>query len=261
MPEFQAAVVGFNIAGLDPIEVAHSSAGTTVDLSADATAYGKMHVMSGTGGNYTCIFPTAVGHEGETIGFRGSSAMTATVTLDGSGSETLDTLATMRLVANESRLFRATSGNWVTEVSNPLTFGRSVLSAASNASQAASSGIPTKLAANTIDSPTNKLDGGGWYNTSTQTYSPTLSGYYIFSVVAQTAPATANNQWTIAYLYKNGSLYKGGSIVVVPLNFGMAASIVTLAYATPSDSFQPWAVTTQGAFSVSSFQAAYLGGV
>lgn len=259
MAEAQFAITGYNIAGLDPIEVAHSSTGATVDLSADTTAYGKMHIMSGTA-NYSCILPPAAGHEGETIGFRGSNLLTGNVTLDGSGTEPIDGNATVRMTKNEVRVMRATSAQWVTHGGRLLPSGRGAFSAYQVSNQSVSSEVLTLLNIQTID-----FDPEGWYNISTATFSPTLSGYYLFILGIATGGSSATNQFVQAHLYRNGTPYRVGPIIFTPqLGPSLNCSLNVIAYATTSHSFQPYVLSRVPMVAAGAantfFQAIYLGG-
>jgi hypothetical protein len=65
-------------------EVAVSSGATLT-----STAFGKMHICSGAS-DYTLVLPTASGNAGKIIGFRAARSAAAFITIDGSGSETVD---------------------------------------------------------------------------------------------------------------------------------------------------------------------------
>jgi hypothetical protein len=65
-------------------EVAVSSGATLT-----STAFGRMHICSGAS-DYTLVLPTASGNAGKIIGFRAARSAAAFITIDGSGSETVD---------------------------------------------------------------------------------------------------------------------------------------------------------------------------
>jgi hypothetical protein len=65
-----------NSAGSAEVEV-------TGEVLLTSTAYGKMHLCSGTSANYTVELPSAVGNEGKSIAVRMSTALTKLVTING----------------------------------------------------------------------------------------------------------------------------------------------------------------------------------
>lgn len=79
------------IAMVDDIVTAVSV--TQVSISGAATltstAFGKLHVLTGSS-DYTVALPAASGNNGLTIGFVGANTLTATVTIDGNASETIN---------------------------------------------------------------------------------------------------------------------------------------------------------------------------
>jgi hypothetical protein len=109
--KLQAASFGLasRVAALETItEVAVTG---TVTLT--ATALGKVHVCSGTAADYTVVLPTAVGQAGRTIGFRMSDALTKLVTLDGSGTQTINGQAVRVLHSGEVVTLQSDGANWV----------------------------------------------------------------------------------------------------------------------------------------------------
>lgn len=91
------------------------STNTTVSIggaiSLDATAYGKLHLLSGT--SYTVDLPTAVGNSGKSIAFKGLVGLTGTVTIDGLTTETIDG-ETTRLMGSRGILVLQSDGtNWI----------------------------------------------------------------------------------------------------------------------------------------------------
>lgn len=91
------------------------STNTTVSvggaISLDATAYGKLHLLSGT--SYTVDLPTAVGNAGKSIAFKGLVGLTGTVTIDGLTTETIDG-ETVRAIASRGIFVLQSDGsNWI----------------------------------------------------------------------------------------------------------------------------------------------------
>lgn len=88
---------------------------TTVSVSGatslDATAYGKLHVLSGT--SYTVDLPTAVGNAGKTIAFKGLVGLTGTVTIDGLTTETIDGETTRAIGSRGVMVLQSDGTNWI----------------------------------------------------------------------------------------------------------------------------------------------------
>lgn len=108
----------------------------TAAVTLTATAFGKVHVCSGTSANYTVVLPTAVGQAGRTIGFRMSDALTKLVTLDGNGAETVNGQTTRVLHAGEVVTLQSDGANWV-------KVGTGVVTLPAICSMRLSSGTPT----------------------------------------------------------------------------------------------------------------------
>lgn len=87
-----------------------SVTGTT---TLDATAFGKIHIFSGTSADYTVNLVTAVGNTGKSITFKGSPSLTKIVTLDASGSQTIDLSLTKTLVTSESFTLISDGSVWL----------------------------------------------------------------------------------------------------------------------------------------------------
>lgn len=71
-------------------ELGFSFVSVTGAVTLDSTAFGKMHICTGTVSAYTIGLPTAVGNANKSIAFKGSSLLTVNVTIDGNSGETLD---------------------------------------------------------------------------------------------------------------------------------------------------------------------------
>ena len=91
--------------------VFHGAAEISVTGATTATI-GKMHVCSGTTGDYTLTLPAASGNAGKILGVRMSPALTKLVTVDGNASETLDGATTRIMWAEESAILLCDGSNW-----------------------------------------------------------------------------------------------------------------------------------------------------
>lgn len=95
----------------------HGAFPTEVSITGTATltssAFGKIHVCSGTASDYTVTLPAASGNAGQMIHFRMSGALTKLVTLDGNASETIDGSTTRVMWANETATLMCDGSNWV----------------------------------------------------------------------------------------------------------------------------------------------------
>jgi hypothetical protein len=66
-----------------------------------SSAFGKLHICSGTTADYTVTLPAVSGNTGKIIGLRMSPALTKLVTIDGDGAETIDGANTRVMWAQE----------------------------------------------------------------------------------------------------------------------------------------------------------------
>jgi len=85
----------------------------TAATTLTGTAFGKMHVCSGTSANYTVDLPAVSGNEGKFIGFRMASGLTRLVTLDANSTETIDGALTRVMWAKEVAILYCTGTDWV----------------------------------------------------------------------------------------------------------------------------------------------------
>ncbi len=77
------------------------------------TAFGKMHVCTGTSADYTVGLPAVSGNAGKFIGFVMGSGLTRLVTLDGNASETIDGSLTRVMWAREVAVLYCDGSAWV----------------------------------------------------------------------------------------------------------------------------------------------------
>lgn len=92
-------------------------------ITLDATAFGKMHVCSGTTADYTVGLPAVAGNAGKIIGFRMASGLTKLVTIDGNASETIDGLTTRILWANEVAILQCDGTTWTKIAGKTIPMG------------------------------------------------------------------------------------------------------------------------------------------
>lgn len=87
--------------------------------SLTASAYGKMHVC--TGSSYTVNLPSPAGNAGRFIGIRMGSSLTGLVTLNG-GASTINDLTTRVMWSGESAVLLSDGSNWfkVAGISKPM---------------------------------------------------------------------------------------------------------------------------------------------
>lgn len=78
-----------------------------------SSAIGKRHVCSGTSADYAVVLPTAVGFDRQTIAFRMDDALTRLVTIDGNGSQTINTALVRVMHAGETAVLESNGSNWV----------------------------------------------------------------------------------------------------------------------------------------------------
>lgn len=115
VPEATDSVPGTVLA--DMLSLRTTEVSITGATTLTSTAFGKMHVCSGTSADYTVKLPTATGNAGKTIGFRMSSALTKLVTIQRSDSDTsgtglIDTAASRVMWAQESAILLCDGTTW-----------------------------------------------------------------------------------------------------------------------------------------------------
>lgn len=85
-------------------------------ISLDATAFGKIHLCSGTSADYVIDLPTAVGNAGKSIGFKGQTALTKLVTLDGFSTQEMDGTITLEVHPGRFAILISDGTNWIKTV-------------------------------------------------------------------------------------------------------------------------------------------------
>jgi hypothetical protein len=92
-----------------------SIADTTV---LDTSAFGKLHICTGTSADYTVTLPATSGNSGKSIGFKGDFALTRTVTLDGNSAETIDGWLTKKLTSTRIIMLTVNAAGTAWSVTN-----------------------------------------------------------------------------------------------------------------------------------------------
>src|SRR5688572_6521260 len=80
--------------------------------SLTSTALGKIHNCTGTTSDYTVDLPTAIGNAGCLI-FKGSSALTKVVTIQGTGGQTIDGESERKIAASGMMSIISDGANWI----------------------------------------------------------------------------------------------------------------------------------------------------
>lgn len=81
--------------------------------SLSSSAFGKIHICTGTGSDYTVDLPTAVGNAGEMVAIKGASALTKVVTVVGVSGQTIDGEANRKLSSGGLFVLISDGVNWV----------------------------------------------------------------------------------------------------------------------------------------------------
>ena len=177
-----------------------SISGTTTLTS---TAFGKMHVLSGTSAEYTVTLPTASGNAGKVIPFRGAAGLTRVVTISPAG----------RYVMAYDVLYLMSDGtDWVDIGPKPQK----------------SRGFQAKRTLNTTPTLANNTynkislegenyDPYNWYDTTTFLHTPKLPGLWVYSCSLMLQAAGSG----YLYIDKNNG---GQRILVAYLSSTFAAS-------------------------------------
>lgn len=111
--EFVAGELGFSFVSI------------TGAITLDSTAFGKMHLCTGTVSAYTIGLPTAVGNANKSIAFKGSAdGLTVNVTIDGNSGETIDGEDSRQFNAGGLFVILSDGTNWhlVAEVGSWVTY-------------------------------------------------------------------------------------------------------------------------------------------
>jgi hypothetical protein len=111
----KAYAQGDLLAALTAAEVSVTAATTLT-----GTAFGRMHVCSGTSADYTVGLPAASGNTGKIIGLRMAVGLTKLVTIDANASELIDGSLTRVMWAGESAILMCDGTGWVKLFGNSI---------------------------------------------------------------------------------------------------------------------------------------------
>ncbi|MDH4873008.1 hypothetical protein [Pseudomonas sp. BN515] len=195
-----AASGGGGAAGDILATLVNAEVGISAATTLTSTAFGKLHVCTGTSADYTVGLPAVAGNAGKFIGLRMSPALTKIVTLDPNGVETINGATTRKMAANETVILYCDGSAWTVLARGDravLEFSASKVSAV----QSIANGTSTKITFETED-----FDFGGGYNPATSVFTVPANGAgkWVFgaSLVFQ---GTASDDVISIRLYKNGS--------------------------------------------------------
>lgn len=92
-------------------------AGTIVSItgaiSLTSSAFGKIHICTGTSSNYTIDLPTAVGNTGKSIILKGSGLLTKDITVQGVSGQLIDDEALRKFSTEGSFTLMSDGTNWM----------------------------------------------------------------------------------------------------------------------------------------------------
>lgn len=182
----------------------------TAATTLTSTAFGKMHVCSGTSANYTVDLPAASGNAGKVIGFRMSSALTKLVTIDPNASELVDTDTTVILFAQESAVFMCDGTGW-TKIMGKARAMRS--SGINSSATSMPTGTATKVTLGTLGAESFS----GMLSTANSRITAQRKGMYSVSATVSyelSGVAVAGAE-TYVQIYKNGAVLTGPAITIV----------------------------------------------
>lgn len=173
----------------------------TGNVTLTSTAFGKIHVCTGTTADYTITLPAASGNTGKIITFQMSNALTKLVTLDGNASETIDGSLTRIMWANEAATLYCNGTSWTKIAGKSVPMN--VLLYKTGGNQSVGSGVATKLTLETLGANTAPA---AMYDTSLSRIKIVRPGLYNITHSGRiTNISTSTNSETLGY--KNGSEY------------------------------------------------------
>ncbi|HYC27538.1 MAG TPA: hypothetical protein VEB42_01965, partial [Chitinophagaceae bacterium] len=192
-----------------------------------SSAFGKMHVCTGTTADYTVGLPAAAGNAGKFIGFRMASALTVMVTLDGNSAETIDAAVERIMWKNEVAILYCDGTTWTKIAGKSIPMVCVVAPSANSASLGEGNRTIISLNA-TITDAAGMADNG---NNRVIIKRP---GNYLVTPIARFEALSANTARLIAFASKNGSsddfLHQGeGSGLSGSIPFIGVGSIATYA--------------------------------
>ena len=189
-------------------------------VTLDATAFGKMHIVTGTSADYTVDLPTAVGNGGKSIGFVCSSALTKLVTIDANSTETIEGDLVKKIWAKETLVLVSDNTNWI--VGNYrqrrmfCELFRSAFSIPNNAA--------TKFLYTTVTSDNTGFIGDAVTNNR---FNIPRAGYWKITINATPVNLATTAVQIQVYTYKNGVLAAPNTpLLLLPVASGELNSII-----------------------------------
>lgn len=181
------------------------------------TAFGKMHVCSGTSADYTVGLPAASGNAGKFIGFRMSAALTKLATLDGNASELIDGVATKVMWAKEAAVLFCDGAGWIPIIVKNAPFRATAIK---TANQTVGGAVFTKITFDAED-----YDFGEAFDLPNSRFVCKRAGLY--SIAANiTFSFTTNGDNGSFRIYKNGAQirYPAYATTAISTAAGMAGA-------------------------------------
>jgi hypothetical protein len=109
-----SSLVGHDIMPFDLlVPLSQPTVSITGNISLSSTAFGRMHICTGTSANYTVILPSPTGNSGDFIGFIMGSGLTKLVTIAQNASEKIDGANSRAMWANEVAVLYTDGTNWI----------------------------------------------------------------------------------------------------------------------------------------------------
>lgn len=169
-------------------------------ITLDASAFGKMHVCSGTSADYTVGLPAVSGNAGKVIGIRMANSLTKIVTIDGNASELIDGILSRPMWKDEVAIFLC-SGTYWTKIAGKSVPMLANLYKASNTSTITSA-TPFKILIDSV-----ALDNSGrMADTANSKIIIRRAGKYMLDANVWVDPSGKTIQRMQVLVYKNGSL-------------------------------------------------------
>lgn len=201
-----AACTGFDF--LRALVNSEVSITTTATLT--STAFGKMHVCTGTAANYTVNLPAVAGNTGKIIGVRMANALTKLVTLDAAASELIDGELTRPMWAQESAVLLCDGTGWVKLIGKTRPMQCSAIGTASTS-------IPHNTATKVGLATLGAESLSGMLTTASSRITAQRKGtYFISALVSYELIGTAvSGAETYVQIFKNGAGAINPSIAIV----------------------------------------------
>jgi len=173
-----------------------SEVAITAAATLDSTAFGKMHVITGTSADYTIDLPAVSGNAGKFIGFRvgGEADASKLYTLDGNSAELIDGQATRILWANEVAILECDGTGWV------KIAGKSIPMMCRLEYQSATEQNIATATVTTLQFDTEIFDVGGLGDTGNNRINFRRSGLYrVFTQIRWYAATAARSYMNMSY--------------------------------------------------------------